>query len=200
MFSLSLLLRYGPIILAFVAGVLFTTKCTPEKRGEESPKVVTVIKTDTLFIPKVVQKTVYVTKPTLVTIYKDRIIPVMQADSTPTLSVRRYVDSLQVLPKVQVAYDAEVTGTLDHINLSYKDTRPQMIVEKVVTTTITNTKHPAGLYAGFSGQLDGSRFGPSLTVVTSTFLVGATYNLVRNNFTPSVAPIQLSLGFKLGAK
>lgn len=184
-------------VCAFLLGAL--TKCTPEKRGDEAPKVVTVIKTDTLFIPKLVQKTVYVNKPTLVTIYKDRIIPLIQPDSTPTLSVRRYVDSVQVLPKVQVAYDAEVTGTLDKINLTYKDTRPQIIVEKIVTTTITNTKRPTGLYAGISGQLDGSRLGPTVTVVTSKFLVGATYNLVRNNFTQNVAPIQLSLGFKLGA-
>ena len=185
------------IVCAFLTG--FFTKCTPEKRGDEVSKVVTVIKTDTIFIPKVIEKVVYVAKPTLITVYKDRVIPLIQPDGVATLSTRRYIDTVQLLPKVRVSYDAEVDGVLNHISLSYQDTRPQVIVEKVVTTTITNTKHPVGLYAGLSGQLDGSQFGPSLSLVTPRFLVNTSYNLVRNNFTQGVAPIQVSIGFKLGA-
>lgn len=185
------------VIVAFLTG--FLTKCTSEKKGEPTAKVVTVIKTDTLFIPKTVQKVVYVDKPTLITVYKDRIIPTIQPDGTATLSARRYIDTVEVIPKVKVGYDAEVDGVLKHINLSYVDTRPQLIVEKVVTTTVTNVEHPLGFYAGFTGQLDGSRLGPSVSLVTSRFLFNTSYNLISNNFTQGVAPIQLSIGFKLGA-
>ena len=183
----------------------FLTKCTTEKRGDESGQVITKIKTDTVrtvvYIPRNIEKTIYIDKPTLRFVYKDRIIPQFQSDSTPTLSVRNYQDTVEVIPNVHISYNAEVTGILNHVRFGYKDTRRDSMVTKIITSEVTTqlTKHPLGIYAGFVGQLDGSRFGPQVTFVNSKFLVGASYNLIHNNFTQGVAPVQVSLGFKLGA-
>lgn len=173
----SNLVRLVILIIGFGLGIFLTKSCTPDKKGEFTTKTVTVTKVDTVYIPKTVVVTKYVKDPTLVTVYKDRIIKTTQPDGTPTLLARRYKDNVEVSKDLSVTYTANTTGTLDSINLKVTDTRPDKIVTKTITTTNTLTKNSTGLYIGGFGSK--SSLGPDVELVRPKFSVGAGYDVIN---------------------
>ena len=195
-------LYFALTILGFILGVLCQKGCTSEKRGVSVPILKTTIVTDTIFVPKETIKYVTITKPTLRIVYKDRLIPVLQPDSTPTLSVRNYADTILIVKGLQAYYNADVSGVLNTIQLGIKDTRPEQIIERVITNELTKIEYKSnvGLYAGFYGQLDGSSFGPQLILSTPKVSIGGAYNLNRTSLKPNVAPITVSIGYKIVGK
>jgi len=108
----------------------------------------TIFETDTLWFPKYITKAAPV-KP--------------NEDSTLV-----YNKSISLDTGLIVNYTANVTGRLNWINFGYIDARPERWRVKEVTTTITNTIEPAGLYIGGSAWNDG--LGLNITYVKSRWL------------------------------
>lgn len=197
----NLLIKLLILAAIFVTGLFLGTRCTLDKGGVHSPSTTkTTIRTDTItiFRDREITKTKYIKQPTLVTVYKDRLVPQFQADSTPTLSVRDYSDTLEVVKGLSVNYKAQTTGTLDNITLGFSDKRPEKT--QVVTTFVereTKTNIPTtGLYVGGFSSPNLSAVGLEATVVMPRLSFGAGYNFRSTEVQP-LNKVQIHLGYNL---
>jgi hypothetical protein len=187
--TLNNLVRFLCFIIGVALSSLFFTKCVLDKQSTQDKGGVLTsdvkVKTDTVFImskPLVVHDTIY--KPSLVkVVYKDRPIPTHQPDGTLTLNHRVYSDSLTLKKDLKVGYTAEVTGTLDQIDLGIRDTRPQLVIRDSVftTNTITKTKHPTGIYLGGFTSKNLTNYGPEVQLVRPKFSLGVGYDLQQSS-------------------
>jgi hypothetical protein len=176
--TLNNLTRVFCLLIGIALASLFFAKCTPDQPKQEfTTKTVTVIKVDTVYVPRILTVTKYVDKPTLVTVYKDRVVKVKQEDGTPTLLARKYKDNVEVSKDLSVDYTANTTGTLDSIKLKVTDTRPDKVITKTITNTTTLTKNSTGLYIGAFGSK--SSLGPEIQLVRPKFSVGGGYDVIN---------------------
>jgi hypothetical protein len=132
-------------LLIFAIGFLtafLITKPKDKKNGVIQLEGKTVIKVDTIFVPKPYPVTKYVTKQ--VPKPYNRI----EIDTVYITSINQYTDTLDIEANYKIAYDITTIGVLDKIALTSIDNRPDKIIEK----TILETKYASGLYIG--GQAD----------------------------------------------
>jgi hypothetical protein len=164
--------------LSFLAGILFcwfiiqpaVYKLTHPLAPKSYKDVVitkVVTSTDTVYIPRFSQKTLVLTIP-VAKVVDSTIIDTVRIDAwakkryAANFTRKIYEDTVDVEKDVQVGYKADVTGILNGMELSYKDSRPQMIIKD--STTITNTilRQQRSLYLGVEGTNTLRYVGPQL--------------------------------------
>jgi len=151
---------YFGIIAVLTIIILFLQMCKGKK---DCPEIATVIKTDTVYIPKTDTTIIYKPKPFLIvkndTIYKDDtlyLVEVVQADTAAILAdyyaTRYYKDSAKV--------DYGTVFINDSVSRN-RITSRKVITDfniPVVTNTVTLEKKRTQLYAGFS--FTGNKYQP----------------------------------------
>ena len=97
------------------------------------------------------------------------------------LVIRTYKDTV-TFDMFNVAYTANVTGRLNHLNMNYFGYIPEIrtLEQKTVTNTITNYVAPKGLYlSGFVSPVD---YGLGITRFNNKYFWGVNYGLNQRTF------------------
>lgn len=158
-------LPYAAIVLMFV----YFTECQDQPESDVIIRrdTITIEKVDTIEIdkPYPVEVTKYIDRPTL--IYVDS-----------ANNINHYSDTSYVSENYYFYYNARVSGTLHDINISFFDDRPERIVTRTVTSTITEQQYiqPRGLYIGAHVNTLGN-ITPSLLYMKKRWAFEAGYNI-----------------------
>jgi len=152
---------------------------TPDKVVE----VKLVTKIDTLRIPQNIYHTDTV-KVTLIksdTIFKDGSKEVVMIPAVK----RIYRDSTKVADSVYVGYKAQVTGTLDKMDVSYSNRKSIVVIHRTdsVFTNTTITKRPGGLFLSVDGGYN--QLAPGLQYIKDKNAFGVKYNVLGNQTIPA---------------
>lgn len=172
-------------VLAIILAILLIRGCMREPitaiEGDgKKVEVRLVTKIDTLYLAKNIYHTDTIKVPTLLkadTVFLDGG---KQVAMIPQIK-RVYQDSVKVEDSTYVGYKAQVTGTLDKINLSYSNRKSIVVIHKTdsVFTTTTLTKNAGGLFIGIDGGLN--QITPKLEYVKGKNVFSAGYNIVNGS-------------------
>lgn len=171
------------IFLGLVIASALFNQCSKPKpvvsTGDKTVEVRLVTKIDTQYIKQFVHVHDTIKVPTLVkadTVFLDGTKQVVMM---PTIH-RTYSDTVHPEDSIEVKYTAKVTGTLDNINLEYKNTKSIMVIHKAdsVFTNTTITKHPGGLYMGVNAGYN--EFSPQLQYIKDKNAFGVKYNIINS--------------------
>jgi len=173
------------LILGAILVFLFMKNCSGNKQDEHTittdDKTVVVkltTHTDTLYK----KQYVYIKVPMIVPgpTITDTLYVEGTKDVVKIPAIRRtYKDSTNILDSVQIGYKARVTGTLDDIQMTYKDRRAEKTIVRTNTTetTITNSIKPSGLYVGIGANLGLNSLTPSIEYLNNKNKFGVYYNV-----------------------
>jgi hypothetical protein len=176
-FIVALLVSYGIIHRALTVPKMLVS--TPDK----TVVVRLVTKIDTVYK----DHNVYVSVPSTPTIVKADTVftPTKQIVMIPAVK-RVYRDSVKVEDSVYVGYKANVTGTLDKMDVSYSNRKSIVVIHKTdsVFTNTTIKKNAGGLFIGVDAGY--GQIAPGLQYIKDRNAFGVKYNVLGN----SVVPIQ----------
>lgn len=148
----------------------------------ETPNKTVVVKlttkVDTLYVPKNIYVRVEVPIPGP-TITDTIFIEDSKTIATIPAIRRVYNDSVKVLDSVTVGYTARTTGTLDNMQLTFRDKRAEktIIRTNTIETTITNNIKPSGVYVGVGANLGLNILTPSIEYLNNKNKFGVYYNV-----------------------
>lgn len=159
-------------LIALVVVVAFFSFRGPKViKGEE------IVKTDTVYVETVKYDTIW-KEPKVVTRVIHIPVPQDVVINEDTLS--HYSDSLTYEGLV-IHYNMFVKGELKKFDLSYIDTRPEIIKTVTQSTTVTNetVKYRNGVYIGMEigGSANTFSFGPKVSYLRNQWIYGYRYGL-----------------------
>ena len=184
----------GFIVSFFISKSILYHPKSEIDTGDKVVNVKLVTKIDTIYMPKVILKHDSIVRPTIVrvdTVFMKGKIPA----TIPEIN-RVYKDVSKIDDSVEVSYIADVTGTLNRIDLSYKNTKSIMVIKQrdsMIVNTIVK-KPVRGVFLSLDGGY--RTFSPGLQYVTDKNIIGAKYNILTDNSRP-INNIQVSYSRKL---
>lgn len=171
MININAYIKYLPWVLLILV-FLYLAKCQ-----EPSTKVITI--TDTVTVERVDTLLVEKEKPIYLTKWIDDPT-VIYVDSS---GIKQYSDTTVISDNFFFWYNADVNGSLESMNISYFDNRPDRVLLKTIDNTVTVTERisPKKVMVGATINTLGE-ITPSALLIRKNWTFSGGYNLQSKAF------------------